>query len=73
MNTLTLFNIMNCQNFNYSMKNIPIPNNNSYKLLLIEKIESFIKRLRWKALFYIDKNENKSNKNNDENTSATQN
>ena len=64
---------MNCQNFNYSMKNIPIPNNNSYKLLLIEKIESFIKRLRWKALFYIDKNENKSNKNNDENISATQN
>ena len=49
---------MNRQNLNYSMKNIPIPNNNSYKLLLIEKIEAFIKRMRWKAHFYISDLEN---------------
>ena len=47
---------MKSHNFNYSLKNIPIPGNNSYRLLLIEKIESFLKRLRWKAHFFL-KNE----------------
>ena len=54
---------MNSQSFNYSLKNIPIPDNNSYKLLLIEKIESFIKRIRWKAFFFLnsEQNQNKTN------------
>ena len=38
--------------FNYSMKNIPIPPRNSYLKNLIEKVESVIKRMRWKAHFY---------------------
>ena len=38
--------------FDYSYKNIPIPSVRSYKLLLIEKIELVIKRMRWKAHFY---------------------
>ena len=36
----------------YSYKNIPIPSVRSYKLLLIEKIELVIKRMRWKVHFY---------------------
>ena len=35
---------------NYSKKNIPIPSENEYKLLLTAKTESLIKRMRWKAL-----------------------
>ena len=37
-------------NLNYSKKNIPIPSENEYKLLLTAKTESLIKRMRWKAL-----------------------
>ena len=40
-------------NFSYSLKNIPTPNKRTYKLQLIEKIELFIKKLRWKAIFFI--------------------
>ena len=38
-------------NFGYSMKNIPIPNEKGYKLELIQKVEDFIKKIRWKARF----------------------
>ena len=37
---------------NYSMKNIPIPSKNAYLKNLILKLESFIKRIRWKAYFF---------------------
>ena len=36
-------------NINYSYKNIPIPNRHQYKLVLLRRIESFIKNMRWKA------------------------
>ena len=42
-------------NFNYSLKNIPTPTKASYQLMLMEKIESFIKRMHWKAHFYLKK------------------
>ena len=38
------------------MRNIPIPSNNNYKYKLIEKVESVLKRMRWKAIFF-DKND----------------
>ena len=40
-------------NFNYSLQNIPTLTKKSYQLMLIEKIESFINRMRWKARFYL--------------------
>ena len=43
-------------NFGYSLKNIPTPNEKSYKLRLLEKIEIFIKKMRWKAVFLINNN-----------------
>ena len=43
--------------FNYSMKNIPIPTKNPYLKNLIFKLESFIKRIRWKAYFFEKPNE----------------
>ena len=39
--------------FSYSTKNIPIPHASTYKKRLIEKVESVIKRMRWKAFFFL--------------------
>ena len=41
--------------FNYSLKNIPFPDKSSYTLKLMEKIESVVKRMQWKAYFYLNK------------------
>ena len=38
--------------FNYSLKNFPVPSRAPYKLRLIDKIESVIKRMRCKAHFF---------------------
>lgn len=44
-------------NLNYSIKNIPIANNKHYKMVFLEKIESLVTRMRWKA-FYFDEQQN---------------
>jgi len=36
------------------MKIIPIPPKDTYKISLLEKVESVIKRMRWKALFFLN-------------------
>lgn len=43
----------------YSWKNIPIPSHDAYRKKLIEMVESLIKRMRWKAFFFLrgDKDE----------------
>ena len=41
-------------NCSYSLKNIPTPNERTYKLQLIEKIKLFINKLRWKSIFIIN-------------------
>ena len=43
---------MEARNLEYSMKNIPIPPKKRYLKSMMEKIESFITRLRWKAHFF---------------------
>ena len=55
-------------NFNYSLKNIPVPSTKDYKLKLIDKIENVIKRMRWKAHFFVNGN---TGKNNDQNIKET--
>ena len=50
-------------NFGYSLKNIPIPPKNSYLKSLIDKSDSFIRRIRW-LIFHYDRN-NKDRTNND--------
>ena len=40
-------------NFGYSMKNIPIHDENSYKVQLIQKEEDFVKKIKWKAIFFM--------------------
>ena len=39
-------------NFNYSLKNVPLPSKNTYLKTMISKLESFIKCIWWKALFF---------------------
>ena len=38
---------------NYSLKNIPIPSNRLYLKRLIEMTESVLKRMRWRAFFFL--------------------
>ena len=38
----------------YSLKNLPIPSKTFYNFKLIEKIQSVIKRMRWKAYFFLN-------------------
>ena len=47
------------------MKNIPIPSQQSYLKCLTDKVEHFIRRLRWKA-FWFEKKPNKTNNSSDE-------
>ena len=50
-------------NFKYSIKNIPIPSERAYLLQLMEEIEMFITRMRWKAIYSNSKtNDNSSEK-----------
>ena len=42
--------------FGYSTKNIPLARKDSYIKTLIEKTETLIKNMRWRAFFYINKN-----------------
>ena len=48
--------------FSFSLNKIPIPSRTLYKLQLIDNIESVIKRMRWKAHFFLNNNEKKNNK-----------
>ena len=44
-------------NFGYSLKNIPTPDEKSYKLRLLEKIEIFIKKkMHWRAMVFMNNN-----------------
>ena len=48
----------------YSMKNIPLPSEESYKYKLIAKTEQLLKGMRWKAFFFeITVSHNNSNDN----------
>ena len=53
--SIALIQTMEKISFSYSLKNIPYPDKSSYTFKLMEKIESVIKRIRWKAHFYLNK------------------
>ena len=48
--------ITNPRNYEYSLKNIPIPSQKTYLKCLTDKVENFIRRLRWKAYWFSKKN-----------------
>ena len=45
------------------MKNIPIPSTNHYMKCLIDKLDSFTRQIRWKALFFNTQPDNDYNQN----------
>ena len=44
-------------NFNYSLKNIPIPSNKDYLLELINSVGIFVSNLRWRSFFFLNPTE----------------
>ena len=40
--------------FDYSLKNIPVPNRDTYMKQLIYQVEKVIQRIRWKAHFFFN-------------------
>ena len=53
------------KDINYSLKNIPIPNETSYMKTLIDKTANFVNRLRWVAIFFL-KEKNDDDEDDDE-------
>ena len=43
---------MEKKRLNYSVKNIPVAGTKSYMKRMMEKVESLVRRMRWKALFF---------------------
>ena len=37
-----------------SLKDIPIPSNNEYLELLVDKVASFLRRFKWRAYFTLN-------------------
>ena len=52
---IVLIQTMEKISFNYSLKNILFPDKSSYTLKQMEKIESVVRRMQWKAYFYLNK------------------
>ena len=52
---IVLIQTMEKISLSYSLKNISYADKLSYTFKLMEKIESVIKRIRWKAYFYLNK------------------
>ena len=49
-------------NLGYSLKNIPVPGKESYMKNLLSMIESFLRRVRWKAYWFNNKKEDNAPK-----------
>ena len=49
------------KDFGYSTKNIPLANKSKYLQTLIEKTQSLIHRMRWKAFFFLQNHDTTSN------------
>ena len=49
-------------NFDYSTKNIPIPDRKQYLKCMINKTEKFIRNMRWKAFFYLNPDSKQNDK-----------
>ena len=43
---------LNTLSFSYSYKNIRVADKTQYRRIMVEKLESFLRRVRWKVFFY---------------------
>ena len=49
-------------NLPYSLKNIPCPDKTAFEKSLIDKVEHFLKRMRWKAFFFDNEDQSEVSK-----------
>ena len=55
LSTLTVIQlIMEKSEIKYSLKNIPTPSKESYRLNVVDKIKSLVKRMTWRAFYYLN-------------------
>ena len=57
---------MNLRNYDYSLKNIPVPSNHTYLKCLTDKVDHFIRRMRWKSFWFTRKHKNDSDHDDDD-------
>ena len=63
LSTLHYHTAMDSATFEYSTKNISLPTREEYILKLIETTELLLKRMRWRAFFYLNPEQQQNNKN----------
>ena len=63
--------VLNQKVFNYSLKNCPIPHQESYLKCLIHKTESFLRRIRWRAFFHLLEKDNDQSSDEDDDSPTT--
>ena len=51
--------LMEKLNFDYSLKNVLVPDNTTYNLKKFEKFESILKRMHWEAYFLLNPDKKK--------------
>ena len=49
-------------NLGYSMKNIPVPSENTYLHMMVNSAEKLIHNLKWKSFFYLKPNSRSATK-----------
>ena len=52
--------LMEKLNFDYSLKNVLVPDNTTYNLKKFEKFESILKRMHWEAYFLLNPDKKKT-------------
>ena len=57
LSSLCVTNMTEQVNFQYSMKNIPIPPKKEYMLELIHSIREFVNRVKWRSHFFLNPQE----------------
>ena len=49
-------------NFDYSMKNIPIPPKQEFRVQMISSVEKFMKNISWRSFHFLKPNESNQSK-----------
>ena len=62
LSSVCVISRMDHQHFDYSMKCVPIPSEQEYKLEFLYSIHKLDNRMRWRALHFLNPNLNKANK-----------
>ena len=62
LSSLCVVSSMDHHNFNYSMKCVPIPSEEEYKLQFLHSIHKLDKNMRWRAFHFLNPDAKKNSK-----------